>query len=163
MIIPAPRISINFRTHREMVLTRRYLYEDIKKFAEVIESSVSAVNRFEKFNYPVSRTFFVEYSDMLETVADENYFKVFKQARLKKNLTQQYIAEKLMTSSSTISKFERGLITPSNLFIISYGLLLGIKVYADDHQQLHFTECKPTDENLPIEEYMKVIGSENNQ
>ena len=159
MIIPAPNVSCDAKTHREMVLTRRYLYEDIKKFAEVIESSVSAVNRFEKFNCPVSRTFFVEYSDMLETVADENYFKVFKQARLKKNLTQQYIAEKLMTSSSTISKFERGLITPSNLFIISYGMIVGLKVYANMHQHLCLTECEPTDKNLPIVEYLDFVNS----
>lgn len=163
MIIPAPRISINFRTHREMVLTRRYLYEDIDKFAEMVEVSVSTIKHFEKFNTPVSRNFFCEYSNALETVFDNNYFKTFRKARMKKGLTQQKVADKLHTTSSTISKFERGLITPSNLFIVSYGLLLGIKVYADDHQQLHFTECKPTDENLPIEEYMKVIGSENNQ
>ena len=49
MIIPAPRISINFRTHREMVLTRRYLYEDIDKFAEMVEVSVSTIKHFEKF------------------------------------------------------------------------------------------------------------------
>ena len=159
MIIPAPNVSCDAKTHREMVLTRRYLYEDIKKFAETIESSVSAVNRFEKFNYPVSRTFFVEYSDMLETVADENYFKVFKQARLEKNLTQQYIAEKLMTSSSTISKFERGLITPSNLFIISYGMIVGIKVYAKMSQQLCFAECDPTIHNLPIVEYLDFVNN----
>lgn len=159
MIIPAPNISCDAKTHREMVLTRRYLYEDIKKFAETIESSVSAVNRFEKFNYPVSRTFFVEYSDMLETVADENYFKVFKQARLKKNLTQQYIAEKLMTSSSTISKFERGLITPSNLFIISYGMIVGLKVYAKMSQQLYLAECDPTVHNLPIVEYLDFVNN----
>lgn len=163
MIIPAPRISINFRTHREMVLTRRYLYEDIDKFAEMVEVSVSTIKHFEKFNTPVSRNFFCEYSNALETVFDNNYFKTFRKARMKKGLTQQKVADKLHTTSSTIGKFERGLITPSNLFIISYGLLLGIKVYADDHQQLHFTEYKPTDENLPIEEYMKVIGSENNQ
>ena len=159
MIIPAPNVNCDAKTHREMVLTRRYLYEDIKKFAETIESSVGAVNRFEKFNYPVSRTFFVEYSDMLETVADENYFKVFKQARLKKNLTQQYIAEKLMTSSSTISKFERGLITPSNLFIISYGMIVGLKVYANMHQQLCIAECDPTVHNLPIVEYLDFVNS----
>lgn len=163
MIIPAPRVSIEVNTHREMILTRRYLYENINKFAEMLEVSVSAVKHFEKFNTQVSRNFFCSYSDALETVIDNNYFKAFRKARTMKGLTQQNVSDKLYTTSSTISKFERGLITPSNLFIISYGLLLGIKVYADDHQQLHFAECEPTDENLPIEEYMKAIKSENNQ
>ena len=142
-----------------MVLTRRYPYEDIKKFAEVIESSISAVNRFEKFNYPVSRTFFVDYSDMLETVSDENYFKVFKQARLRHNLTQEYIGLLLKTSSSTISKFERGLITPSNLFIISYEMIVGLKVCAKMSKQLCITECDPTIHNLPIVEYLDFVNN----
>ena len=159
MIIPAPNVGCDAKTHREMVLTRRYLYEDIKKFAEVIESSVTAVNRFEKFNYPVSRTFFVDYSDMLETVADENYFKVFKQARLRHDLTQEYIGLLLKTSSSTISKFERGLITPSNLFIISYGMIVGLKVYAKMSQQLCLAECDPTVHNLPLVEYLEFVNN----
>ena len=142
-----------------MVLTRRYPYEDIKKFAEVIESSISAVNRFEKFNYPVSRTFFVDYSDMLETVSDENYFKVFKQARLRHNLTQEYIGLLLKTSSSTISKFERGLITPSNLFIISYEMIVGLKICAKMSKQLCITECDPTIHNLPIVEYLDFVNN----
>ena len=142
-----------------MVLTRRYPYEDIKKFAEVIESSISAVNRFEKFNYPVSRTFFVDYSDMLETVSDENYFKVFKQARLRHNLTQEYIGLLLKTSSSTISKFERELITPSNLFIISYEMIVGLKVCAKMSKQLCITECDPTIHNLPIVEYLDFVNN----
>ena len=159
MIIPAPNVGCDTKTHREMVLTRRYLYEDIKKFAEMIESSVSAVNRFEKFNYPVFRTFFADYSDMLETVADGGYFKVFKQARLRHGLTQEHIGLLLKTSSSTISKFERGLITPSNLFLISYGMIVGLKVYAKMSQQLCITECDPTIHNLPIVEYLDFVNS----
>ena len=140
MIIPAPNVSCDAKTHREMVLTRRYLYKDIKSFAKMIDSSVGSVIHFEKFNSPVSRNFFIGYSYALETVFNEEYFKVFKQARLEKNLTQQYIANKLMTSSSTISKFERGLITPSNLFIISYGMLVGFKVYSNMNQVLLLTD-----------------------
>ena len=159
MIIPAPNVGCDAKTHREMVLTRRYLYEDIKKFAEMIDTSVATVNRFEKFNYPVSRTFFVDYSEALETVINKNYFKVFKQARLKHDLTQEYIGLLLKTSSSTISKFERGLIAPSNLFIISYGMIVGLKVYADMNQGLCLTECDPTIHNLPIVEYLDFVNS----
>lgn len=159
MIIPAPNVGCDAKTHREMVLTRRYLYEDIKKFAEIIDTSVTTINRFEKFNYPVSRDFFVDYSEALETVINENYFKVFKQARLKHNLTQDYVGLLLKTSSSTISKFERGLITPSNLFIISYGMIVGIKVYATPYQQLCLAECDPTIHNLPIVEYLDFVNN----
>ena len=159
MIIPAPNVSCDARTHREMVLTRMYLYEDIKKFAEMIDTSVATVNRFETYNYPVSRNFFTEYSNMLETVIDNNFFKVFKQARLKHDLTQEYVGLLLKTSSSTISKFERGLIAPSNLFIISYGMIVGLKVYANLSQHLCLTERDPTIHNLPIVEYLDFVNS----
>lgn len=54
-----------------------------------------------------------------------------------------------MTFSSTISKFERGLITSSNLFLISYGLLIGIKASANDDGQIILTTCEPTDKKPP--------------
>lgn len=159
MIIPAPRLCCDAKTHREMVLTRKYLYEDIKKFAENMDTSISSIIQFEKFNSSVSRNFFIDYSGAITTIFHDSYFKMFKQTRIEKKLTQQYIADKLMTSSSTISKFERGLITPSNLFLISYGLLIGIKVTANDDGQIILTTCEPTDKNLPIVEYLDFVNS----
>lgn len=159
MIIPAPKICCDAKTHREMVLTRRYLYEDIDRFAKMIDTSVSSITHFEKFNSPVSQGFFVDYSDALNTVIDNNYFKVFKQARLRRDLTQAYVGLVLKTSSSTISKFERGLITPSNLFIISYGMLVGIKVYANMNKRICLTDDKPTRDNLPIVEYLDFVNN----
>ena len=159
MIIPAPKICCDAKTHREMVLTRRYLYEDINRFAKMIDTSVGSITHFEKFNSPVSQEFFVEYSDALNTAIDDNYFKIFKQARLRRGLTQVHVGLVLKTSSSTISKFERGLITPSNLFIISYGMLVGIKVYANMNKRICLADDKPTHDNLPIVEYLDFVNS----
>lgn len=71
-----------------MVLIRKYLYEDNKKFAENMDTSVSSIIQFEKFNSSVSRNFFIDYSAAITSIFHDSYFKILKQTRIEKKFTQ---------------------------------------------------------------------------
>ncbi|WP_017727059.1 helix-turn-helix domain-containing protein [Halalkalibacterium ligniniphilum] len=49
-----------------------------------------------------------------------------KQARKRKNLTQQDLAERVLTKKTTISNYETGYSTPSNTMLVDLANALGV-------------------------------------